>query len=408
MKKKKRSTNITDTDNTTASTEIKRERGNREENDTDGNEDTSKTMTKEGEGLVAFVPTMGFLHEGHLALVDEAKKYASHVVVSIYVNPSQFAPGEDFDEYPRSLESDLKKLEQRGCVSAVFLPQDLYNHRKEEKTNVPHSSSPPPPDSHHQTWVSVRDLEVPLCGVTRPHFFRGVATVVTKLFHIVEPDLAVFGRKDFQQLRVIETLVKELDFPIAVVSVPIVREQDGLAMSSRNARLTERQRRDATCIYRALNAAKQMLMDVDHEMDMHKHMKNTTTNNNPKKIKRDDGTQTGTQTGQEGGLSDVVKGFISDAILRGRGRVDYVEVVNANTLQPLSAKEEEHFLCLLKKKEKKKEKTEPATTTTTTTSSSRSKLPSSGSGCCCCVLIAVAAFFGNVRLIDNVTVTVTV
>ncbi|KAL3692498.1 hypothetical protein R1sor_006149 [Riccia sorocarpa] len=188
---------------------------------------------------VAFVPTMGYLHEGHLSLVREAKARADRVVVSIYVNPGQFAPGEDLSIYPRDLEGDLAKLEPIG-VDAVFNPFDLYVRDQVGKDAELIASNAY--GNGHETWVRVEKLEKPLCGVSRPTFFRGVATVVTKLFNIVEPDVAVFGKKDYQQFRVLCRMVRDLDFDIEMVGIPVVREQDGLAMSSRNVRLSPEER----------------------------------------------------------------------------------------------------------------------------------------------------------------------
>ncbi|RLN39714.1 hypothetical protein C2845_PM01G48720 [Panicum miliaceum] len=176
---------------------------------------------------VALVPTMGFLHDGHLSLGSVAAAAASAsgpvaVVVSIYVNPSQFAPTEDLATYPSDLAGDLRKLAATGAVAAVFCPPYLYVRAGAG-------------GSGHETWIRVERLEKGLCGSSRPVFFRGVATVVAKLFNIVEPDIAVFGKKDYQQWRVICRMVRDLDFAIDIIGSEIVREADGLAMSSRNA-----------------------------------------------------------------------------------------------------------------------------------------------------------------------------
>ena len=171
---------------------------------------------------IAFVPTMGYLHEGHLSLIDEAKRRADVVVASVYVNPTQFAPDEDFDVYPRDTEGDLGKLRERGC-DAVFTPANLYSGLSES-----------------QTWVEPGPSAYGLCGESRPGFFRGVATVVTKLFHIVEPDVAIFGKKDFQQWRVISAMVEDLDMPIEVVGMPIVRESEDRVEFAKCAPRSER------------------------------------------------------------------------------------------------------------------------------------------------------------------------
>ena len=183
---------------------------------------------------IAFVPTMGFLHRGHLCLVRDAKARGNRLVVSIFVNPTQFSPGEDFSGYPRDFERDCALLEAEG-VDALFHPsvEEMY-----------------PPGA--QTRVEVERLSLPLCGASRSGHFRGVATVVTKLFNIVLPHLAVFGEKDYQQLQVIRRLVRDLSLGVEIIGHPIVREADGLAMSSRNAYLSESERAAAVCLSRAL------------------------------------------------------------------------------------------------------------------------------------------------------------
>jgi len=188
-------------------------------------------------GPVGFVPTMGALHDGHLALVRRARAESASVVVSIFVNPTQFGPNEDYHRYPRDLDSDLARLEE-ASVDLVFAPtaDALY---------------PPSFD----TWVDVPHLAGRLEGAARPGHFRGVATVVVKLFHIVEPDRAYFGEKDAQQALLIRRMIADLDLPIEPVIVPTVREPDGLAMSSRNAYLTPRERRAAAALPRSLRAA---------------------------------------------------------------------------------------------------------------------------------------------------------
>lgn len=197
-------------------------------------------------GSVAFVPTMGNLHEGHLALVREAKKYADQVVVSIFVNRLQFGQGEDFDQYPRTLQQDADKLKGEG-VAVVFAPdeKELYPH-VEQRYNV----EPP-------------HLQNELCGVFRPGHFRGVATVVTKLFNIVQPDAACFGKKDYQQLTVIQGFVNDLNFNINIVPVDTGRAADSLALSSRNAYLTPQERAEAPRLYRELSAMADALNSGD-------------------------------------------------------------------------------------------------------------------------------------------------
>ena len=192
---------------------------------------------------IGFVPTMGYFHEGHLALMRKARKLSEVVVVSIFVNPTQFGPQEDYQRYPRDLDRDLKMAAAEG-VDIVFAPkvEEMY------------------PEGY-QTYVEVSELSRPLCGASRPGHFRGVATVVLKLFNIVKPHLALFGEKDYQQLQVIKRMVRDLNLEIEIVSHPIVREPDGLAMSSRNTYLSPEERRSALCLYRALELARRRVSE---------------------------------------------------------------------------------------------------------------------------------------------------
>lgn len=187
---------------------------------------------------VAFVPTMGALHEGHLAVVRRAKEMAARVVVSIFVNPLQFGPSEDFSRYPRTLAADLEALSPVG-VDAVFAPNasEIYPH-------------------HFQTTVSNKEMSQGLCGRFRPGHFDGVLTVVLKLLHLVEPDIALFGKKDYQQWRLIERMVQDLGLGLEVMGCETIRESDGLAMSSRNRYLSAEQRQKSTLIIQGLRAAK--------------------------------------------------------------------------------------------------------------------------------------------------------
>ncbi len=187
--------------------------------------------------VIGFVPTMGYFHEGHLSLMRRARQECDVVVVSIYVNPLQFGPREDFNRYPRDLPRDLKMAEEVG-VDIIFAPkdEDMY------------------PEGF-QTLVEVTELTRGLEGFYRPGHFRGVTTVVAKLFNIVLPHKAYFGEKDFQQLRVVQRMVRDLNFPVEIVPCPTVREPDGLAMSSRNTYLNPEERRAATVLQRALQAA---------------------------------------------------------------------------------------------------------------------------------------------------------
>jgi pantoate--beta-alanine ligase len=186
---------------------------------------------------LGLIPTMGYLHEGHLALVRRARDECASVAVSIFVNPAQFGPNEDLSRYPRDLERDLGLLEPLG-VDLVWTP-------------TPEVVYP----AGFQTWVTVENLTLPLEGAVRPGHFRGVTTVVAKLFNAVQPQAAYFGQKDAQQAAVIRRMTRDLDFPIEIVVCPIVREADGLAMSSRNAYLSADERKAAAVLYRALSAA---------------------------------------------------------------------------------------------------------------------------------------------------------
>ncbi|WP_406612420.1 pantoate--beta-alanine ligase [Acinetobacter schindleri] len=192
--------------------------------------------------IIGFVPTMGNLHQGHLNLVREARKLCDVVVVSIFVNPIQFGPNEDFDNYPRTLEQDQQLLAEVGC-DIVFAPsvEQMYGN-KPRLTNI-----------------SVSDITNDLCGLQRPGHFDGVAVVVTKLFNMVQPNYAFFGEKDYQQLAVIRQFVQDLNIPLEVIGVPIARAEDGLALSSRNGYLNEQERQTAPVIYRSLKAAEQQL-----------------------------------------------------------------------------------------------------------------------------------------------------
>lgn len=228
---------------------------------------------------IGLVPTMGALHAGHASLIRRARRQNDHVVVSVFVNPSQFGPGEDLTRYPRPFAQDATLCRKEGA-SVLFAPKSeiLY-----------------PAD--FQTWVTVDLLSKPLCGAFRPGHFRGVATVVLKLLNIVQPDRAYFGEKDFQQLRVIQRMVKDLDVPVKVVACPTVREPSGLALSSRNAYLSPEERAAAPLLRRALRTAGQVL----------KSRRNASA---ARRAARD--------------------------ILRelSGGRVQYLEIVNPETLEP--------------------------------------------------------------------------
>lgn len=229
---------------------------------------------------VGLVPTMGALHEGHLDLVQHALERTDRVVVSIFVNPTQFAPAEDLDRYPRDEAGDLAKLARLGA-HLVWMPEV--------------STMYPPGD---QTWVTVEELTRDLESATRPHFFRGVATVVTKLLNQVQADIAVFGEKDYQQLLVVRRMVHDLAIPTLIESRPTVREPDGLAMSSRNAYLTAEERRTAAALHRVLQDTAAALADgqpAEARLEAARHRL-------------------------------LVEGF---------ARVDYLELRDATTLEPL-------------------------------------------------------------------------
>ncbi len=199
------------------------------------------SQARAGGKTVGLVPTMGALHIGHVSLIDAAANRCDYVVVSIFVNPTQFGPGEDFTEYPRPIERDLDICRQHG-VQAVFAPDPTEVYPRE-----------------NLTWVNVEKLTEPLCGRSRPGHFRGVTTVCAKLFNIVGPDVAFFGQKDAQQAAVIQRMVADLNMPLEVVVCPTVREPDGLAVSSRNQYLDPQQRKDAAIIYRSLETCRAMI-----------------------------------------------------------------------------------------------------------------------------------------------------
>jgi len=241
----------------------------------------SESARKEGK-IIGFVPTMGYLHEGHLSLIRIARKRCDLLVVSIFVNPTQFGPNEDLNSYPRDFERDSKLCEKEG-VDVIFAPsaEEMY------------------PDGY-STWVEVKGpvTEV-LCGAFRPGHFRGVTTVVAKLFNIVQPHFAVFGQKDAQQLVVIKKMTRELNFPVEIVAAPTVREKDGLAMSSRNEYLNEKERKVAPKIYQSLILAKNMLLRGERDTE---------------KIKNE------------------MRKFLESAKLI---KVQYIDIVDADTLEPL-------------------------------------------------------------------------
>ncbi len=200
----------------------------------------SREEKKNGKRLV-LVPTMGYFHEGHLALMRRGRELGDVLVVSLFVNPTQFGPGEDFQRYPRDMGRDISLAKEVG-VDILFAPdsKEMY------------------PDGF-QTYVTVKNLTKNLCGKSRPGHFQGVTTVVSKLFNIVQPDIALFGEKDYQQLITIKRMVRDLNFPVEIVSHPIVREEDGLAMSSRNAYLKEEDRNSALSLWKSILFARDLV-----------------------------------------------------------------------------------------------------------------------------------------------------
>lgn len=248
--------------------------------------------TQRAAKTIGLVPTMGFLHEGHLSLIRASVKNADKTVVSIFVNPAQFGPNEDFEAYPRDFERDLSLCKAAG-VDVVFAP---------DKATVYHPQ--------HQTYVKNDLISQLLCGKTRPIHFRGVTTVVTKLFNIIDPDVAVFGQKDAQQSIIIKNMVRDLNFKTQIVVEPIIREKDGLAMSSRNKYLSESQRRNAVILYQSLKFAEQELLKPGAKTESIK--------------------------------DEIIRRINNTADCR----VDYVEFVNADTLLPQIKKGDKVLLAL--------------------------------------------------------------
>jgi pantoate--beta-alanine ligase len=283
----------------------------------DGMQNHADAARRDGQTL-GLVPTLGALHEGHFALIRRALQEADHVTASVFVNPTQFGPDEDYDAYPRDLEGDREKLEALG-VDAMFVPSvdEMYPFLNDEEFGQP------------LAWVDVDRLDEHLCGAYRDGHFRGVATVVTKLFHACTPDVAVFGTKDAQQYVILQRLVEDLLFDIEIVGVPTVRADDGLAVSSRNAYLSDDERAQSTVLSEALQAAEAAIE------------------------RGEQAPQAVVQTMNE------VLAAAPDA------NVQYAEVVDARSLQPVDRLRPGHR-----------------------------------------VIAAVAVFFGDTRLIDNVFVDV--
>ncbi|HHP51588.1 MAG TPA: pantoate--beta-alanine ligase [Moorella mulderi] len=229
---------------------------------------------------IGLVPTMGYLHEGHLSLVRAARRENDMVVMSIFVNPTQFGPGEDLDRYPRDLYRDMELAEKAG-VDGIFAPsvEEMY------------------PEGY-STYVEVEGLSRVLCGASRPGHFRGVATVVSKLFNIIQPHRAYFGLKDYQQALIIKRMVEDLNFPVEIVTLPTVREPDGLALSSRNQYLTLEERAKALSLYRSLKRGEEMILKGIRQVQ-------------------------------------AIKEAMAQELLKHEVKIDYVEVCNPENLSPL-------------------------------------------------------------------------
>ncbi len=243
----------------------------------------SRQARMDGE-RIGIVPTMGFLHSGHISLIDRARAEADVLIVSLFVNPAQFAPNEDLDTYPKDFEHDCKLCETRG-VDVLFAPtpEEMYY-----------------PD--RSVWINEEKLAKKLCGASRPAFFRGVCTVVAKLFNISLPDFAVFGQKDAQQALIVKRMVRDLNFPVEIIIAPLVRESNGLAISSRNSYLNKDERRNALSISKALHQIKKEVVKL------HIHNKQQITD------------------------------AISKQITKAGGEIDYVSIYDAETLDDISEK----------------------------------------------------------------------
>lgn len=237
-------------------------------------------LKKEGK-TIGFVPTMGYLHEGHLSLMKVAKRRSDVLVVSLFVNPTQFGPKKDFKRYPRNLQRDNRLLREMGC-DFLFCPEikDMYPER-------------------YDTYVDVEKMTKVLEGAFRPGHFKGVTTIVAKLFNIVQPEIAIFGQKDFQQAQVLKRMVKDLNFQVKILVAPTIREKSGLALSSRNSYLSKEEKKQAPVLYQSLRMAKKMIKTGERDS---------------KKIK------------------DKMRKFI---LKKPKARIDYISMNNSETLEPL-------------------------------------------------------------------------
>lgn len=241
------------------------------------------------QGSVGFIPTMGALHEGHLSLVQNAQNNDT-VIVSIYVNPSQFGENEDLDSYPRNLQKDVDKL-SKFKVDYVFCPTSVEMY-----------------PNGYKTWISVDEITQILCGASRPTHFKGVTTIVSKLINIVKPDFMYMGLKDFQQIVVLETMINDLNFDTKIVRCPIIREDDGLAKSSRNEYLDQSERKNAVCLSQSLLSAK--------------------------------------QSANIGDDAQILITLIGEKIRKNNGKIDYIKIVNTNTLENSAILDENSHIIL--------------------------------------------------------------
>lgn len=250
------------------------------------------SMLKSNNQTIGFVPTMGFLHEGHLALIKSARKEVDQVVLSIFVNPLQFGEHEDFDQYPRNEENDLQLALDQG-VDYVFIPEidDMY------------------PQPIGISMAVTQRIGV-LCDRSRPGHFSGVLTVLTKLFHFIQPDFAYFGMKDAQQIAIVDLLIKDLNFPIQLRMIPTVREDDGLAKSSRNVNLSKTERKESASLYQALLRGKQMVIDGERSTDK---------------------------------IEEKMVHFLNDHV---SGKVDYVELLSFPKLEPVRSEDNQVIIAL--------------------------------------------------------------
>jgi len=250
-----------------------------------------ETVRRQGK-TIGFVPTMGYLHEGHLSLVRESLRKTDYTVVSIFVNPTQFGPAEDFNRYPRDLSRDAQVLKKEG-VDILFIPdtQEMY------------------PEGY-KTFVEVKDLQNLLCGKSRPGHFRGVCTVVLKLFNIIQPNVAFFGQKDAQQAVIIKKMIRDLNLDISIEVLPIIREHDGLALSSRNSYLSPEQRKAALVLYKSLKEAEKMIAEGERS------------------------------------AGNIIERMCKIINSEPRANIDYVEIVDLENLNPVVEIENEALIAL--------------------------------------------------------------